>query len=144
MAKKKESADHGALLKKLLLTVFKEYPYKALNYKQAIRKLEQEPLYEESKELLELLDTAQLKAACIAVLEGMAQDQVLQEVDRYKYKLWPESHFVEGRIDIVSNGNTYVKCEEFEEDVVVDRNNTKNAMKGDLVKINLFATSILL
>jgi ribonuclease R len=140
MAKKKESPDHGALLKKLLLTVFKEYPYKALNYKQAIRKLEQEPLYEESKELLELLDAAQLKAACIAILEGMAQDQVLQEVDRYKYKLWPQSHFAEGRIDIVSNGNAYVKCDEFEEDVVVDRNNTKNAMKGDLVKINLFAT----
>lgn len=140
MAKKKESPDHGALLKKLLLTVFKEYPYKALNYKQAIRKLEQEPLYEESKELLELLDAAQLKAACIAILEGMAQDQVLQEVDRYKYKLWPQSHFAEGRIDIVSNGNAYVKCDEFEEDVIVDRNNTKNAMKGDLVKINLFAT----
>ncbi|MBK9637566.1 MAG: ribonuclease R [Bacteroidetes bacterium] len=140
MAKKKESPDHGALLKKLLLTVFKEYPYKALNYKQAIRKLQQEPLYEESKELLELLDAAQLKAACIAVLEGMTQDQVLQEVDRYKYKLWPQSHFAEGRIDIVSNGNAYVKCDEFEEDVVVDRNNTKNAMKGDLVKINLFAT----
>ena len=140
MAKKKESPDHGALLKKLLLTVFKEYPYKALNYKQAIRKLEQEPLYEESKELLELLDAAQLKAACIAILEGMAQDQVLQEVDRYKYKLWPQSHFAEGRIDIVSNGNDYVKCDEFEEDVIVDRNNTKNAMKGDLVKINLFAT----
>ena len=140
MAKKKESPNHGALLKKLLLTVFKEYPYKALNYKQAIRKLEQEPLYEESKELLALLDTAQLKAACIAILEGMAQDQVLQEVDRFKYKLWPQSHFAEGRIDIVSNGNAYVKCDEFEEDVVVDRNNTKNAMKGDLVKINLFAT----
>ena len=140
MAKKKESPDHGALLKKLLLTVFKEYPYKALNYKQAIRKLEQEPLYEESKELLELLDSAQLKAACIAILEGMAQDQVLQQVDRYKYKLWPQSHFAEGRIDIVSNGNAYVKCDEFEEDVIVDRNNTKNAMKGDLVKINLFAT----
>jgi len=139
MAKNKESLDHGALLNKLLLQVFKEFPYKALNYKQAIRKLQQEPLYEESKVLFDLMDASQIKADCITILETMVADEVLQEVDRYKYKLWPESNFAEGRIDIVSNGNAYVKCDEFEEDVVIDRNATLNAMKGDLVRISLFA-----
>lgn len=139
MAKKKTVTDHGALLKKLLLEIFKEHPYKAYNYKQVIKKLQQEPYYENAKVVMVLLDEKQLRAVTIATMESMALNEELQEVDRGKYKLWPISHFIEGRIDVTANGNAYVMNEDFEEDIFIDRSNTLNALNGDKVKVNLFA-----
>ncbi len=139
MSKKKPAPDHGALLKKLLLAVFQEHPYKAYNYKQVIKKLQQEPFYEESRLLLDLLDEKQLKAVVIAALESLAIHEELEEVDRGKYRLWPVSHFVEGIIDVTTNGNAYVMNADFEEDIFIDRSNILNALKGDKVKVNLFA-----
>ena len=107
MAKKKSTADHGALLKKLLLDIFKEHPYKAYNYKQVIKKLNQEPFFENAKELLELMDEQQLRTALIATLESMSINEDIQEVDRGKYKLWPQSHYIKGVLDMTSNGNAY-------------------------------------
>jgi ribonuclease R len=140
MAKKKSTADHGALLKKLLLDIFKEHPYKAYNYKQVIKKLNQEPFFENAKELLELMDEQQLRTALIATLESMSINEDIQEVDRGKYKLWPQSHFIEGVLDMTSNGNAYVMNADFEEDIFIDRSNTLNALNGDKVKVNLFAS----
>ncbi len=139
MAKKKSAPDHGAVLKKLLLDVFKEHPYKAYNYKQAIKKLNQEPFYEEAKEMLALLDEQQLRQVVIATLESMAIQEELEEVDRGKYRLWPQSHFIEGIIDITTNGSAYVMNSDFEDDIFIDRLNTLNALNGDKVKVNLFA-----
>lgn len=139
MAKKKNAPDHGAELKRLLLIIFREHPYKAYNYKQAMKKLYQDPVFEEAKPLLDLLDESQLRMAVIAAIESLAFAEELEEVDRGKYRLWPQSHFVEGRIDVTSSGSAYVMNEEFEDDIFIDRNNTLNALNGDLVKVNLFA-----
>lgn len=139
MAKKNNAPDHGAELKRLLLIIFREHPYKAYNYKQAIKKLYQDPVFEEAKPLLDLLDESQLKMAVIAAIESLSIAEALEEVDRGKYRLWPQSHFIEGRIDVTSNGNAYVMNEEFEDDILIDRSNTLNALNGDLVKVNLFA-----
>ncbi len=93
MAKKNNAPDHGAELKRLLLIIFREHPYKAYNYKQAIKKLYQDPVFEEAKPLLDLLDESQLKMAVIAAIESLSIAEALEEVDRGKYRLWPQSHF---------------------------------------------------
>lgn len=139
MAKKKSAPDHGALMKKLLLEIFKEHPYKAYNYKQVIKKLHQEPFFEEAKDLLDLLDEQQLKMATVTALESLVWKEELEEVDRGKYKLWPQTRIIEGLIDVTSNGNAYVINSDFEDDIFIDRSNTLTALNGDKVKVNLFA-----
>ncbi len=139
MSKKKNSVDHGALLKKVVLDVFREHPYKAYNYKQVMKKLNQSPFAEEAEPLLMLFTEDQLRISLMQLLEGLAASEELEETDRGKYRLWPQSHFVEGRIDVTTNGNAYVMNENFEDDIFIERNNTLNALNGDLVKVNLFA-----
>lgn len=139
MAKKKNSADHGALLKKVVLDVFREHPYKAYNYKQVIKKLNQLPFAEEAEPLLMLFTEDQLRVTMLSLLESMAAAEELEETDRGKYRIWPVSNFVEGLIDVTSNGSAYVMNEEFEDDIFIDRNHTLNALNGDRVKVNLFA-----
>lgn len=139
MAKKKSSADHGALLKKVVLDVFREHPYKAYNYKQVIKKLNQLPFAEEAEPLLMLFTEDQLRLTMISLLEAMAAAEEIEETDRGKYRIWPVSNFVEGIIDVTSNGSAYVMNEEFEDDIFIDRNYTLNALNGDRVKVNLFA-----
>ncbi len=139
MSKKKNSVDHGALLKKVVLDVFREHPYKAYNYKQVMKKLNQSPFAEEAEPLLMLFSEDQLRISMMQLLEGLAASEELEETDRGKYRLWPQSHFVEGRIDVTTNGNAYVMNENFEDDIFIERNNTLNALNGDLVKVNLFA-----
>lgn len=139
MSKKKSGTGAGETLKKIVLDVFRAHPHMAYNYKQVVKKLRQEPFYEEASPLIDRLDEKLLKEALITVLESLAVNGELQETDRGKYRLWPQSHFTQGRIDIVSNGNAYVMNEEFEDDIFIDRINTLNALNGDLVKVNLFA-----
>ncbi|MFM9007591.1 MAG: ribonuclease R, partial [Bacteroidota bacterium] len=139
MTAKKSVSDDSASLRRLVLEVFREHEYAAYNHKQVAKKLRQEPFFTTAEALLERLSDQQLKEALIATLEHLAQEEELQETDRGKYKLWPQSRLVEGRIDIASNGNAYVMNEDFEEDIFIDRNNLLNALNGDLVKVNLFA-----
>ncbi|MFN8155537.1 MAG: ribonuclease R [Bacteroidia bacterium] len=139
MSKKKNSVDHGALLKKVVLDVFREHPYKAYNYKQVMKKLNQSPFAEEAEPLLMLFSEDQLRISLMQLLEGLTTSEELEETDRGKYRLWPQSHFVEGRIDVTTNGNAYVMNEDFEDDIFIERNNTLNALNGDRVKVNLFA-----
>ena len=139
MAKKKSSVDHGALLKKVVLDVFREHPYKSYNYKQVIKKLNQLPFADEAEPLLMLFSEDQLRLTMMSLLESMASAEELEETDRGKYRIWPVSHFVEGIIDVTSNGSAYVMNEEFEDDIFIDRNYTLNALNGDKVKVNLFA-----
>ena len=137
--KKSNNPDTGAKVRALVLRVFEEHPYAAYNYKQVIKKLRQEPFYEEAKGFLDALSEEQLREVMIATVESLALNEELKEVDRGKYHLWPRSRFIEGKIDITSNGNAYVMNEDFEDDIFIERINTLNALNGDLVKVNLFA-----
>lgn len=139
MSKKKSSADAGADLKRLVLAIYNEYPYQSFNYKQVLKKLQQEPFYEEALSLLQALTEEQLRAAVLAAIESLCFAEELEETDRGKYRRWPQSHYVEGRIDITTTGNAYVMNEAFEDDLFIERSNTLNALNGDRVKVNLFA-----
>jgi ribonuclease R len=139
MTAKKPVTEDSASLRRIVLEIFREHEYAAYNHKQVAKKLRQEPFFTTAEALIERFSDQQLKEALIATLEHLAQEEELQETDRGKYKLWPQSRLVEGRIDIASNGNAYVMNEDFEEDIFIDRYNLLNALNGDLVKVNLFA-----
>ena len=137
--KKKSSVDTIGLLKKLIIEIFKQQPYKHYNHKQVIKKLVQEPLTEQSEILFDTMDESAFKESVQTVLVALTASGELMEVDRGKYKLFPVQHFVTGKIDIASSGTAYVVNENFEEDIIIQRQHTLNAMKGDLVKVSLFA-----
>lgn len=139
MSAKKKGGSAGQRLRKLLLDIFRQHPHKAYNYKQVIRKLHQEPFFEEAADLVlpELEDW--LKTETLRFLEEMSFSGEIEETERGKYRLFPEEHFVIGRIDITASGNAFVMNDDFEEDIYVARNDTRNALSGDTVKLSLFA-----
>ncbi|MFM1745805.1 MAG: hypothetical protein RLZZ630_1742, partial [Bacteroidota bacterium] len=85
--KKSNNPDTGAKVRALVLRVFEEHPYAAYNYKQVIKKLRQEPFYEEAKGFLDALSEEQLREVMIATVESLALNEELKEVDRGKYHL---------------------------------------------------------
>ncbi len=137
--KKKTSVDIIGLLKKIIIQIFKHQPHKHYNYKQVLKKLEQEPWLEQSEVLFNTLDESAFRESVQTVLVALTASGELMEVDRGKYKLFPVQQFVTGKIDIASSGTAYVVNENFEEDIIIQRQHTLNAMKGDLVKVSLFA-----
>ncbi len=137
--KKKSSVDIIGLLKKIIIQIFKHQPLKHYNYKQVLKKLEQEPWLEQSEILFETMDESSFRESVQTVLVALTASGELMEVDRGKYKLFPAQQFITGKIDITSSGTAYVVNENFEEDILIQRQHTLNAMKGDLVKVSLFA-----
>ncbi len=137
--KKKASIDTIGLLKKLIIEIFKHQPYKHYNYKQVLKKLEQEPLLEQTEILFETMVESAFRESVQTVLVALTASGELMEVDRGKYKLFPVQQFITGKIDIATSGTAYVVNENFEEDIIIQRQHTLNAMKGDMVKVSLFA-----
>ncbi len=136
---KSNSTDYSKEIKRISIDVFKEHPYKSYNYKQIIKKFQQEPFFEEAAVFLAALEEEQLRKLTINCIEELAIAGELEETDRGKFRLFPTEHFITGRIDITSSGNAYVINEEFEEDIFIPKTHTVNAMNGDLVKVSLYA-----
>lgn len=79
-------------------------------------------------------------------LQSMAEDEIINEIERGKYKLNPKyitnnvlpAHYVVGTVDMKQTGKAYVLCDEGGEDVYINMNNTNHALNGDKVKVYLF------
>ena len=81
----------------------------------------------------------ELKIMVMEELEAMSFSGELEDGSRGKYRLFPVENFVTGKIDVTSNGNAYVINENFEEDIFIAKGSTLNALKGDIVKVSLYA-----
>ena len=76
-------------------------------------------------------------------LQSMAEDEIINEIERGKYKLNPKyitnnvlpAHYVVGTVDMKQTGKAYVLCDEGGEDVYINMNNTNHALNGDKVKV---------
>lgn len=139
MAKKKNTVDSAKLIRQQVLEVFKQHSHKHYNYKQVLKKLQEEPIAHVIEPVLSALDENAVKSMTIEALESLVVSEELIETDRGKYKLYPVEHFVEGKIDITSNGSAYVMNESFEDDIYISRGSTLNALHGDIVKVSLYA-----
>ena len=121
----KTSRFNKAGLKKAVLAVYYENLNKAFNYKQLAAMVE--ATNENSRKLLNL------------VLLEMAETEILEEVERGKYKLKSQGGIVTGTIDITPKGFGELTSEELSEPVSISVANLGHAMDGDKVKVRLYA-----
>jgi ribonuclease R len=129
MSKKKNinpSVKH--VLTQLVLDVFEHNGKEALNYKQVSAKLNiREP---ESRETI------------LEILKEEANKEVLQEVSPGKFKILELKTFVEGKVDMTTDGSAFIVTDdEFENDIFVAPRKLRNALNGDRVKVYVYAKS---
>ena len=116
-----------------ILKIFANAPFTAFNYKQIASKVG-------------AYDKAQRQLVQATILE-MAEDKILVEEGRGKYKINPKhinddllpKNYLVGTIDMKQTGKAYViPQEEGREDVMIAPNYTRHALHGDLVKVLMF------
>ncbi len=126
MSKKRKIGKKGNKnLSKTVLQVFVNNPSKSLNYKQIASKLD-------------LNDTKSRNEVIQAIVELKAMDKI-EEIERGKYRVVPESDYFTGRIEITANGNGYVICEELEHDIYIPARNINKALNNDLVRVYVYS-----
>ena len=116
------------VLTQLVLDVFEQDGKEALNYKQVAAKLNiREP---ESRETI------------LEILKEEAKKDTLQEISPGKFKILELKTFVEGKVDMTSEGSAFIVTDdEFENDIFVAPRKLRNALNGDRVKVYVYAKS---
>ncbi|MDT3401872.1 ribonuclease R [Mucilaginibacter terrae] len=130
MSKKKNTAPSvKQVLTQLVLDVFEHNGGKeALNYKQVSAKLN-------------ILDTDS-RQTILEILKEQSKNQTLQEVSAGKFKLVELKTFVEGRVDMTTDGSAFIVTDdEFENDIFVAPRKVRTALNGDRVKVYVYAKS---
>ncbi|MCF6224209.1 MAG: ribonuclease R [Flavobacteriaceae bacterium] len=120
--KKKENVVKN--LSRNILEVFNNDSSKILNYKQIASKLD--------------IDDANGRSQIIKKLIDLKLHERIEEVSRGKYIIKEENHYFEGIVDVTSNGNGYVVCEELEHDIYIPARNLNHALNNDLVKVYVY------
>ena len=112
-------------LKNTILTILYEEPGKTVNYKQISTWLGIKDI--ETRKLVNV------------VLQELHDDDYLEQISRGKYKLKAKTGTACGIVEIQPQGFAYVNSEEVDRPVLVSSRNLKHAMKGDKVRIRLYA-----
>ena len=118
-----------------ILKIFANQPFTAFNHKQMSSKVG--AFDKASRQLVQ------------ATMQQMAEDKILVEEGRGKYKLSPAyinleedllpKNYVVGTMDMKQTGKAYViSQEEDREDVLIAPNYTNHALHGDTVKVQMF------
>jgi len=106
-----------------VLQAFRKHPSQTVNYKQLSSQLK---LQSESQRLL-----------LSATLNEMAEEGVLHQVERGKFKLKAAPAIYTGTVDMTPRGAAYVICEDLENDIFVPPHRTLSAFHGDTVQVAL-------
>jgi ribonuclease R len=122
MAKKKAKQQHPNLFNEVL-DVLKHNDTKLLNYRQISTMLE---ITEESDRLY-----------VIEAIEQLRLKDLLTEKEPGKFQYKSGENFVNGIIDFTASGMAYVVTSPTENDVVIQKGKTKDALHGDTVKVLL-------
>ena len=112
-------------LKNTILTILYEEPGKTVNYKQISTWLGIKDI--ETRKLVNV------------VLQELHDDDYLEQISRGKYKLKAKTGTACGIVEIQPQGFAYVNSEEIDGPVLISSRNLKHAMKGDKVRIRLYA-----
>jgi ribonuclease R len=129
MSKKKNiNPSVNQVLTQLVLDVFEQNGKEALNYKQVAAKLNiREP---ESRETI------------LDILKEEVKKDTLQEISPGKFKILELKTFIEGKVDMTSEGSAFIVTDdEFESDIFVAPRKLRNALNGDRVKVYVYAKS---
>jgi len=118
---KKSKIKH---LNRQILKVFNQYPKQSFNYKQVASRLE-------------INDPGSREKVRQRLFE-LAKKNKIKEVDRGKYVLVPQQHYHFGVVDMTSNGNAYVVCEDLDHDIYIPQRNLNKAFDNDYVKVYVY------
>jgi ribonuclease R len=116
---------------KQVIEVFSSNPHSAFNYKQVSKRLGIGD--KASRELVH------------QIMYQLEEDGVIAQHHRGKYKITEEhakafmpAHVVTGTVDMKATGKAYIICDNLDEDIFINSNNTHRAFDGDIVKVQLF------
>lgn len=124
--KKKKKGLKKNQINGLIQGIFTNNPKQTFNYKQI-------------SELLGL-KKATLKQSVVEVLYELLESGFLTEISKGKFKLLSRGGFVVGTVDATSTGAAYIVPQDgVGDDIFVSQQNLKNALNGDLVKVQTFA-----
>ncbi len=96
---------------------------KNFNYKQIGAAME----HNSDSERLELIE----------VLEGLKQQGFIRETEVGKFQCKDNKQFVNGIIDFTASGTAFVVVSEKDSDIFIPEKKTRDALNGDLVKVNI-------
>ncbi len=122
--KQKSKRIKKASVINMILDIFKSNPDKLFNYKQICTQLEFKKMT--------------LKQMVVSSLYELKEMGDLTEVSTGRFKYVNRGAYLEGTVDSTKSGAAYIVPLEGEGDVFVSRNNLKNAVNGDTVKVKLF------
>ncbi len=97
---------------------------KALNYKQIASKLN--------------INDAGGRNIIIQQLAALKSKEQIKEIAKGKYLIVPQNHNYYGTVDMTSNGNAYVVCDELEHDIYIPSRNLNKALHNDQVKVYVY------
>lgn len=128
--KKNQSGKSRKPLNKKQLTtkvadVFSKEPSKGFNYKQLARLLDIK-----SEDTRRLINT---------VLFELKDAGFLKETQRGKFQYHSKGAYITGKVDLTNWGSAYIISDDVLEDVFVSKENLKNALHGDEVKVYVHA-----
>lgn len=109
----------------LVIEAMQASPYKLYNYKQLASALG--------------LSTIPERQLLMAVLDDLALQEMVVEVERGKYKLNTRGGYVEGIIDRQSSGKNYLLPDDGGEPIFIAERRLRQAMNKDRVKVFLYA-----
>jgi ribonuclease R len=127
---KKTKGESGKLSNKLrfdILEVFEKNSNKLLNYKQVAG-------------FLEVTDK-EIRKLIFSLLNQLAKDGSINEVQRGKYKFVAAKRIVEGRIEMIRRGNGFVISDESDDDIHIEEKNLGKAIHGDKVRVEILSKS---
>ena len=107
-----------------ILQVFNNNISKALNYKQI-------------SSILKINDAVG-RNKIIQHLADLKSKEKIKEIAKGKFIIVPESHYYYGTVDMTSNGNAYVVCDELDHDIYIPSRNLNKALHNDHVKVYVY------
>lgn len=133
MAKKKSkkkkshklSTFNKKQLKKTILEIFYGDPQKTYNYKQL-------------SSLIGIKDMETKKLVNV-VLDELAENENLEQIQRGKFKLKSRGGYICGLVELQPQGFAHIISEEVDRPVLVSQRNLNHAMEGDKVRVYLYA-----
>lgn len=132
MAKKNKKPSKAKLpvynkktLTKLITDIYRKNPSKILNYKQITAKLEVN-----DPRTIQLINE---------ILNSLTGREVIEEVERGKFKYSGSASTVIGTLDMTRSGAAFLVTDDLPEDIYIDRQNMNRALHGDKVEVYIFA-----
>jgi len=108
----------------LIMGVFGRNPKQTYNYKQ-ISKL--------------LFFTDKYRRAMVTrTLDELVAQKQLEQVEPGRFRMLKRAGYKTGTVDMTQHGYAFLVSEDSEDDIFIARNNLKNALDGDLVKVFVY------